>query len=167
MTELASFEALWRRHADDVRRFAFALAGDAALADDLTAETFLRCWTARDRSGQDEVTSVKGYLFAIARNLFLKGRERARRNEPIAAEPPDERPSPERRAAARAELENVRIGWHLLPEADRAALAMRSFDGLAYEEIARVLSITPGAARVKVHRARLALARNRNHGSCR
>ena len=165
MTELASFEALWRRYAGDVRRFAVALSGDPAMADDLTAETFLRCWTARDRAGREEVASVKGYLFVIARNLYLKGLSRARRSESIAADPPDERPSPERRAAGRAELESLRGAWQRLPEADRAALAMRSFDGLAYEEIARVLGITPGAARVKVHRARLALAQNRNQRS--
>ena len=160
MTELASFEGLWRLYAEDVRRFATALSGDPAAADDLTAEAFLRCWTARDRTGREEVGSVKGYLFAIARHLYLKGRERARRIEPIAVEPPDESPSPERQAAGRAELSSLRSAWRRLPEPDRAALAMRSFDGLPYEEIARVLGITTGAARVKVHRARLALAQH-------
>jgi RNA polymerase sigma-70 factor (ECF subfamily) len=49
-----------------------------------------------------------------------------------------------------------------LPETDRAALLMRAADEMPYEEIARSLGISVGAAKVKVHRARLALARLRN-----
>ena len=45
-----------------------------------------------------------------------------------------------------------------LPEPDRAALLMRAEDQMPYEEIAAALQITPGAAKVKVHRARLKLA---------
>jgi RNA polymerase sigma-70 factor, ECF subfamily len=42
-----------------------------------------------------------------------------------------------------------------LPEIDRSALRMRALEELPYEEIARSLEISPGAAKVKVHRARL------------
>ena len=41
-----------------------------------------------------------------------------------------------------------------LPEVDRAALLMRAEDALPYEEIAAALLISPGAAKVRVHRAR-------------
>ncbi len=41
-----------------------------------------------------------------------------------------------------------------LAESDRAALLMRAEDEVPYEEIARALGISPGAAKVKVHRAR-------------
>ena len=36
------FHDLYSRHARDVHRFALYLSGDAALADDITSETFLR-----------------------------------------------------------------------------------------------------------------------------
>jgi RNA polymerase sigma-70 factor (ECF subfamily) len=45
-----------------------------------------------------------------------------------------------------------------LPEASRSALLMYAVDGMAYEEIARVLGISLAALKVKIHRARLALA---------
>jgi DNA-directed RNA polymerase specialized sigma24 family protein len=40
---------------------------------------------------------------------------------------------------------------------------MRALEELPYEEIARSLEISPGAAKVKVHRARLTLARRRSN----
>jgi RNA polymerase sigma-70 factor, ECF subfamily len=39
---------------------------------------------------------------------------------------------------------------------------MRAFEEMPYEEIARALGLSPAAAKVKVHRARLALAGLRN-----
>jgi len=49
---------LYRTHAAEVHRFARYLTGDAALADDLTAEAFVRLWTAPGRI----TGSVKAYL---------------------------------------------------------------------------------------------------------
>ena len=45
-----------------------------------------------------------------------------------------------------------------LPEVDRAALLMRAFGQISYEEIAQVLAISIASAKVKVHRARTALS---------
>ncbi len=45
-----------------------------------------------------------------------------------------------------------------LPEIDRTAVLMRADEALPYEDIANVLGISVGAAKVKVHRARLRLA---------
>jgi RNA polymerase sigma-70 factor (ECF subfamily) len=41
-----------------------------------------------------------------------------------------------------------------MPSPDRLALVLRTEHSLPYEEIARVLEISVGSARVKVHRAR-------------
>jgi DNA-directed RNA polymerase specialized sigma24 family protein len=42
---------------------------------DFVSETFIRVWHARDRL---DLTTVKAYLLAIARNMFLDERRRAR-----------------------------------------------------------------------------------------
>ena len=44
-------------------------------AGDFVSETFIRMWHARDRL---DLTTVKAYLLAISRNLFLDERRRAR-----------------------------------------------------------------------------------------
>ena len=155
---MIEFDALWRRHAGEVRRFALSLCGDRALADDVTAETFVRVWTARDRV---DLATVTGYLLTIARHLILQERSRVRRRDPLEGDIADLAPGPHDRAAGRAELDAVLADLQTLPEPDRAALLMRAHDQMSYEEIAAALGITVGAAKVKVHRARLKLAERR------
>ena len=66
----ADFSGLYRAYADDVRRFALFLSGDASLADDIVSETFIRMWNARARVdlGRERepvyaVDDVAGMLF--------------------------------------------------------------------------------------------------------
>jgi RNA polymerase sigma-70 factor, ECF subfamily len=156
MTDLS---ALYRKYAPDVFRFALYLSGERSEAEDITAETFVRVWTAPERI---ELGTVKGYLFTIARNLFLQERRKRSRQVELDREPLDARASPQVAAEQKAELRAVLAEMQLLPEVDRAALLMRAGEGMPYEEIARALGISLSAAKVKVHRARLALAGLRN-----
>lgn len=158
---MIDFSGLYQAHAADVQRFALYLSGDRALAEDLTAETFVRLWGARDRV---ELATVRAYLFAIVRNLHLQHRRRRRPESELDRDLADQRPGPAERALARDELDATLAALQTLPEPDRAALLMRASDELPYEEIAAALGITATAARVKVHRARLALARARAAG---
>jgi RNA polymerase sigma-70 factor (ECF subfamily) len=155
-TKVTDLNALYREHAADVRRFALYLSGDPTLADDVVSETFLRVWGARDRT---ELTSVKGYLFAIARNLFLKARSSGRRLQEIPEGLVDPAPTADQRVSAASELRVVLRALQELPEPDRAAVVMRAFDNLSYAEIAAALDLSEGAVKVKVHRARRRLAR--------
>lgn len=154
----SEFTEIYRQHAGDVYRFVLYLTGDRSLADDLTSETFVRLWTARERV---DLATVRAYLFTIARNLFLQGR-RGARPERAAAElaewTADARPGPAARAEARDELRATLAALQSLPEIDRAALLMRAESDLPYEEIGASLGLSPITVRVKVHRARLKLA---------
>ena len=149
------FSSLYRTYARDVHRFALFLSGDPALADDIVSETFVRVWKARARV---DLTTVKAYLLAIARNLFLEHRRRAERTTVLDEQMVDRRPGPHERADARAELRAVMTSLQGLPEVDRAALLMRIDSAMSYDEIARALGLTVSAAKVKVHRARQRLA---------
>src|SRR6185369_9818808 len=66
-TPMDGFREIYERYYPDVQRFALFLTGDAARAEDLTADTFVRAWRARDRI---QHATVKAYLLAITRNLF-------------------------------------------------------------------------------------------------
>src|SRR5262249_13952435 len=101
---------------------------------------------------------VKAYLFAIARNLFRMQRRRQFREGRLPAECLRDRgPGPDAIVGSRLELERVLIALQQLPESDRAAILMRGQDAMPYEVIAAVLQMSVGAAKVKVHRARLKL----------
>ena len=154
-TPLTDFASLYRDHVADVHRFAVYLCGDPALADDLVSEAFVRVWTARERV---ELTTVRAYMFAIVRNLFLQHLRHERRRVPLDERLVDRRPDPEARANDQGRLQTVLAALQRLPEVDRAAVLMRANGELPYEEIASALGISVAAARVKVHRARLRLA---------
>jgi RNA polymerase sigma-70 factor (ECF subfamily) len=148
-------EQLYRRHARDVYRFAFWLCGNVAEAEDLTSETFVRAIVGAD---QLKTATVKAYLLAIARNLFLQGRRRSQHQLEPDQDLPDPAPGPEQRAQQEDELRFVMRAVQDLPEIDRTAFLMRIEHDLPYEEIARLLGLSLSAAKVKVHRARIRLA---------
>ena len=152
---MIDFESLYARNAAAVFRFALSLSGDRSQAEDITSETFIRVWTARERVDLETVT---GYLITIARHLYLQGVARERRRGALPEEQADASPGPQRRAEGRSELDAVFADLQSLPEPDRAAVLMRADEQMSYEEIAAALRISPGAAKVKVHRARLKLA---------
>lgn len=70
----------------------------------------------------------------------------------------DPNPGPQAAAERDSELRAVLAALQRLPEVDRAAPLMRAGDEMPYEEIARALGISLAAVKVKIHRARLALA---------
>ena len=72
------FEAEALPYLDDVYRFAHSLTRDAADADDVVQETFLRAYRSWHtfQPGSD----ARRWLFTITRNVFLRSRERERRH---------------------------------------------------------------------------------------
>ena len=160
-----TFEQLYTDHFADVYRFAVWLTRNATQAEDLASETFIRAWGRRDRLRTE---TLKGYLFAIARNIFIKQQRMSNKNEALPEEMLDAAPDPHRTASARMDLDRVTRALSQMPSSDRLSLVLRSEYSLPYEEIARVLEISAGAARVKVHRARrrlLAQAMTNNGGT--
>ena len=158
---MSLFHEIYEAHAKDVYRFALYLSGDAALADDITSETFIRVWSAPEPV---RMATVKAWLFTIARNLFLMERRKSPRRETLDEALPDVRRSVLAESEAKQELALVLAALQELPEVDRAALLMRANEGLAYEEIAVALGLSLSAVKVKIHRARLRLSKVRNEG---
>ena len=148
------FSALYRRYAPDVFRFALHLSRDRHEAEDITSETFVRAWTSPEPI---RLATVKGYLFAIARNLFLQRQRKRRRNVALEEELRDPGQDPLARVEQSSQIHAVLDGVRRLPEIDRSALLMRARDGMAYAEIAQALGITLASVKVKIHRARIAL----------
>jgi RNA polymerase sigma-70 factor (ECF subfamily) len=152
---MKNFSALYKTYAPEVFRFALYLSGNRTEAEDITSETFVRVWTSATTI---EMKTVKGYLFTIARNLFLQGLRKNSKHVSLSPELPDSKSSLQMQTEQRAELRAVLLQLQKLPEIDRAALLLRTMEEMPYEEIARMLGISLGSAKVKVHRARLSLA---------
>jgi RNA polymerase sigma-70 factor (ECF subfamily) len=151
---MTDFSSLYKKYAPDVYRFALYLSNERGEAEDITSETFVRAWTSPEPI---VMATVKSYLFTIARNLFFQGLRKKARHFSLNDELRDPQAGPYVQAEQKEKLHSVMMELQRLPEASRSALLMRAVDGMAYEEIAQVLGISLSAAKVKVHRARLAL----------
>ena len=88
---MTDFNALYKKYAPDVFRFAMYLSGDRGEAEDITSETFVRAWTA---SGPIAMATIKGYLLTIARNLFLQELRKRSRAVPLDERIRDPHPGP-------------------------------------------------------------------------
>jgi len=152
---MITFHEIYERHSRDVYRYAFWLAGSADEADDITSETFARAWAGRE---EIRTETVKAYLFAIARNIYLRGWRQTKRQTDLNPNHTAPEPAPEQMVESKMELHRAMRVIQSFPEADRAAFLLRVQHELPYEEIARILQLSLTTIKVKIHRARLKLA---------
>jgi RNA polymerase sigma-70 factor (ECF subfamily) len=149
------FRELYERYYPDVRRFALFLTGDIAKAEDLTADTFVRAWQARDRIRQ---ATVRAYLLTITRNLY---RDQLRAS-PKFVELDDTiasgSPAADVRVQHAATLRDVRARLRRIAKGDRRALLLYVVKEMSYAEIAVALGITVSAVKSRICRARDALS---------
>ena len=159
------FEQETMRFLPDVRRFALALTRDTAEADDLVQETYRRAFRARDTFKPNAGT--RQWLFTIARNAFLRGKERERWvTASLDGDPAEETLGmvAVHRAATESGIEDVydRIDFGpalqramaMLAEPFRVVFALVDIGGLEYAEAARELGIPVGTVRSRLFRAR-------------
>ena len=148
---MLNFQDLYDSYAGQVYRFALWFAGDSSEAEDITSETFIRAWA---RNSTIRTETLKAYLFAIARNVYLERLRKSKRQVGLEDVYPDPGPGPEELLESRLELLRVKRVLGTLPEIDRAAFVLRVQHELPYAEIARILELSLTAAKVKVHRVR-------------
>jgi RNA polymerase sigma factor (sigma-70 family) len=145
-----AFAQLVRRHQSAVRALLRRLAaGDAALADDLAQETFLRAY--QGLRGYQGGARLSTWLHRIAYNVFLDERQRPHRRSPPPAELPAVAPNPSSAHLLRHDLEEA---LKQLPDPERAAMAVVYGGELTHEEAAEVLGCPLGTLKTNVARAK-------------
>jgi RNA polymerase sigma-70 factor (ECF subfamily) len=155
---MLNFEDLYESYSTEVYRFAFWLAGDTTEAEDITSETFIRAWVRRSTIRTE---TLKAYLFAVARNVYLEQQRKRKHQAALEDVYPDPAPGPDRRVEFQLELLRVQAVLQTLPEIDRTAFVLRVQHELPYVEIGRVLGLSVTTVRVKVHRVRRKLLATR------
>ena len=151
-----AFSALLGRHGTAIHAFVFRLTGNAADAEDLTQETFLRVWS---RAGTWKPGRVKftTWAYRIARNLCIDA-WRTRQGsaadaevdvEELAADATSDDAGQTRRA-----LEAALVA---LPERQRTALVLCHHQGWSNREAAQMLDVSVDALESLLSRARRSL----------
>jgi RNA polymerase sigma-70 factor (ECF subfamily) len=155
-----AFEELVRTQQHRVYGLALRMLGNAAEAQDVAQEVFLRAHRGLAEFRGDARLST--WLYAIVSRLCLNrlaGGERrlTRDGEEALSRIADARPGPDQTLEQGELAEALSRAIGELPEERRIVVVLRDIEGLAYEEIAEVLELPVGTVRSRLHRARLDL----------
>ncbi|HYK82590.1 MAG TPA: sigma-70 family RNA polymerase sigma factor [Gemmatimonadales bacterium] len=153
-TEAALAVRFWER----LRLFAARRLGDRAAAEDVAQETLRRVLEAVRGGRLEEPAALPGFVFSTARHICAQ-HYRAAGREARALERLDAGRSSGGHADALAALiteERRRAVHHALArlaESDREILQLVFYEQVETEQVARRLALSPGAVRVRKHRA--------------
>ena len=164
--DLSAFELLVRRYQDPLINYIHRSINDYHRAEDLSQETFLRVF--KNASRYEPTASFKSWLYTIATNLCRNEvRNRARRNtyffEDLVEENEDiyhtdilrdTRYMPEVILKKKEQRQIIQKALAQLPENQRLALTLVTYQDLCYEEVAEILKCSVGAVKALIHRAR-------------
>lgn len=151
-----AFGRLYEEHAVRVFRHAYFLTSDVTLAEDLTAQTFLKALEAIGRYENRGVPFI-AWLLRITVNLAINHRKALKNG--IHAQLPDQivdddaLGSPEQTCTMKSEGERVWRKVMELPTEQRQVIVMRFMEDLPYSDVAAVLGKSIGAVRVIQFRA--------------
>lgn len=159
-TRETDFRSLYERAQPDVLRFVQRRCHPSH-ADDVTAEVFLVAWRRYDDLPAD-LDGRRAWLFGVARRSLANARRGQDRQEALAVRIADVHDGVEQgehpeEVAARLDLARA---WHRLDAQHQEALALHVWDGLSSADAGRVLGVSPTAYRLRLMRARRALARH-------
>ncbi len=150
---------------------ALRLTNNAADAEDLVQETYLRAY--RSYASFQEGTNLRAWLFRILTNAHIN-RYRAKKRRPEESEFDDledfylYRKLQDRSGLGRSAEDElmdmfseaeVVAAVEALPEAYRSAVLLADVEGFAYKEIAEILDVPIGTVMSRLHRGRKALQR--------
>ena len=156
---MAAFENEMLALLPRLRRFARALARDAADADDLVQAALERALKARDQWAPG--TRLDSWMMRIVRNCWIdEMRSRTRRARTFVPEEEGAGIGSEahREIEIRAEMHAVERAMDSLTPDQREVIALVLVEGLAYKEAADLLDIPIGTLTSRLTRGRQALA---------
>lgn len=154
--EMDALGRLFEHYKQPLFGFLARLLRDAALAEDVTLEVFLRVFERRDTYKPGCRFST--WLFTIAHHLATDHLRRNRRTETAPLPEDDALPDPAPVAGERGELAAVvRAAVQALPEDQRLVVVLREYQEFSYREIAEIVGATEETVRVRAYRARQAL----------
>ncbi len=152
----AAFGELVRRHQGRVRGYLVKVAGNAALADDLSQETFIRAW--------DKLSSYRGsgnfsgWLMKIAHNQFLQSLRKRARDRRLAESLEQEADTAELPSvlggAPDAGVSDLPRFLAVLSEEERSVIVLSYACGYSHAEIVEVTGLPLGTVKSHIKRGR-------------
>src|SRR5436853_1531195 len=160
-----AFDYLVQKYRRPMVSFMYRMAHNAAAAEDLAQEVFLRVY--RSRGSYEASAKFTTWLYRIATNLAVNHARDTRHERPentVSLDEPDEesrrpldlpdgQPSAEENLMHRERLAGIRQRVQALPERQRIAVVMHKYQQMDYRQIADVLKLSESATKSLLFRA--------------
>lgn len=151
-----AFAEIYARHRDSVYNYCVRLTKDSESARDAMQETFLRMHSGL--AGLRNGTVLRVWLLSIARNFVLNSLRNKQLIERLDHEPLSTDESPFEAILREEESQTVKSLIESLHPALREMIVLREYEGLSYHDIATVAGISEENVKVRIYRARKAIA---------
>ena len=158
-----AFSVLVERYQKPIFNFIYRFYGNYELAQELTQETFLRCYQFLKSYDQERKFST--WLYTVARNLCIDELKRRRSAREVPLD--DVLPAIDAREVEGAADRNAQIqcirreedfklleALQELPPAARTVLLLHYFQGLSYQEIGETLGLPVSTVKIRIFRAK-------------
>jgi RNA polymerase sigma-70 factor, ECF subfamily len=161
----SAFEYLVQKYRRPMVGFMYRMSHNAAAAEDLAQEVFLRVY--RSRSGYEASAKFTTWLYRIATNLAVNHARDTRNERPekmASLDEPDEETGTtmdvadssltvEESMVRRERMAAIRAKVQALPERQRTAVLMHKYQQMDYKQIAEVLKLSESATKSLLFRA--------------
>jgi RNA polymerase sigma-70 factor, ECF subfamily len=161
----SAFDFLVQKYRRAMVNFMYRMAHNAAVAEDLAQEVFLRVY--RSRSSYEPSAKFTTWLYRIATNLAVNHARDTRHERPenmVSLDEPDEETgasmdvadsamSVEEKLMRRERLSAIRKTVQQLPDRQRMAVVMHKYQQMDYKQIAEVLKLSESATKSLLFRA--------------
>jgi RNA polymerase sigma-70 factor (ECF subfamily) len=162
----AAWELVVTTYTRKVYNLSYRYTSRRDLAEDLTQDIFIRVYQNL-KSFRMEAGSLQNWILKVGRNLIIDHYRQTRRYqktggsdelEAIALED-QKSPSPLRSVEQAEATKFLQDGLRALSPELKEAVILRDLEGMAYQEIAKVLSIPEGTVKSRINRGRIELAK--------
>jgi len=161
-----AWEAVVNSYAKRIYNLTYRYTCRREEAEDLTQEIFIRVYQNL-KSFRSDSGSFRSWLMKVGRNLIIDHYRRTRRFQQTAGTEEmetmnlkdDKVLSPQRRVEQSEASLFLREGLQALAPELKEAIILRDLEGMAYLEIAELLSIPEGTVKSRINRGRLELAK--------
>lgn len=156
----AELHQLVVEHADAVYRLALSVVRDSALAEDVAQDTMVKAWLALPTFRGD--SSLRSWVMRIAHNTAISTLRARRAAVTDPMDLPEQASIHERSVERHVESDEAMREFvdalDLLDDLSRSIVVLREVEGMAYDEIARVLKVPLPTVKTRLLRARRRLS---------
>jgi RNA polymerase sigma-70 factor (ECF subfamily) len=149
-----AFAQLYDRHVVRIYRHIYYMVNDSNIAEDLTAQTFLKAWEAIDRY-KERGAPIVAWLLRISHNLTVSYLRSKRDHSELDETFLDQKMTrnPEEALEQASDEKSMREAVLKLRDEQRQVIMLRFVEEMDYREVADIIGKSVPAVRVIQHRA--------------